>query len=70
MRTEMNPFIEVLDQGKKMSQTVRQIEGKRQENWRISPEGLVPDKQEFQREKAQYTQRGRYYQRCSARKFL
>lgn len=49
-RTETNPSIEVLkDQVKKMSQTVRQIERKREGNWRTSPEGLVSEQLEVQR---------------------
>lgn len=52
MRTEMNPSIEELDQENVPDSKTNRRE--RQENWRTSPEGLISDKQEFQREKTRY----------------
>lgn len=48
---EMNLSIEMLEnQVKKISQRVREIERKKQENWRISPGGLGSEQCKFQRE--------------------
>lgn len=52
MRTEMNPSIEELGQENVPDSKTNRRE--RQENWRTSPEGLISDKQEFQREKTRY----------------